>query len=210
MVTKLDPEISQLALLVGDTAIARKLARAPGGWRSLSRHELGEMKLGDSTIEQVLALQHLVQRSYIPLPEEPLNNPQQVAAAYDARLGDLPYEVLIALGLTSRHRLLGEVELSRGGAHAAALTPADVLRPLIRMGATGFIVLHNHPGGDPAPSREDLAMTSALEAAADIVGLTLLDHLVIGARGGGYKSLYEMGHLPRSLPSRTTVNDTSR
>ncbi len=210
MIMFLDPEISLLTLLLGDTSTAKKLSKAPGGWRTLNRLELAQLKVNETVVDQVLALQQLVERSYPPVPDEPLNNPRLVAEAYDARLGGLPYEVLVAIGLDSRFRFLGEVELSRGGAHAAALTPADALRPLLRMGATACILLHNHPSGDPTPSREDLEMTAVLEAAADIVGITLVDHLVIAGRGGGsFKSLYELGHLPRSQPKRANVNDTS-
>jgi len=206
MSTVLEPEAELLWAVLRDAALAKKLARAPGGWRTLTRYELDELELDHEAQSAVLALQQLVKTGYPPLPIDPLLSPQRVAAHYQARLGGLTTEVLLALGLDGRHRLRGEVELARGGSHAAVLTPADVLRPLVKMGATGFLLVHNHPSGDPTPSEQDLEMTAGLEAAALIVGIPLLDHLVIGARGGGYTSLFERGVLtPRSTTS-TAVN----
>lgn len=208
MTTVLEPEVDLLTSVLQDASVAGQLAHAPSGWRTLTPFELEEMQVTPAMIERVLALQQLVRTSYPPLPLTPMASPRKVAEHYQARLGALTIEVLVALGLDGRHRLRGEVELARGGSFAAALTCADVLRPLIKMGATGFLLLHNHPSGDPTPSQQDIEMTIALEAAALVVGVPLLDHLVIGARGGGYCSLYELGHLP-GAPCQRTVNDSS-
>ncbi len=78
-----------------------------------------------------------------------------------------------------------------------ALRVADILRPLLRVGAAAFILLHNHPSGDPTPSAEDTKLTLALREAAEFVGVPLVDHIVIGARGGGAVSMHDIGVLQK-------------
>jgi DNA repair protein RadC len=141
----------------------------------------------------VLALQELVSRGYPEVPSGELVNAASVARAYGVRLAGLECEVVLGLALDGRNHLLQEIELARGGVHGAALTPVDVFRPLIRIGASAFILVHNHPSGDPTPSAEDVHMTRAVAAVGDVVGIGLLDHIVIGARGGGWTSLFELG-----------------
>jgi len=122
---------------------------------------------------------------------------------------------VLALALDGRNHLLQELEVARGGIHSAALTPVDVFRPLIRAGARTFVLLHNHPSGDPAPSHEDVVMTRAVAHVGDIVGISLLDHVIVGARGGGWTSLFELGLIEETehLPERRVAdlsNDSLR
>jgi DNA repair protein RadC len=69
--------------------------------------------------------------------------------------------------------------------------PRDVLRQAVRESAAAIIVAHNHPSGDPEPSRADIALTKRLSEAAQIVGISLLDHVVFG--DGRHVSLKERG-----------------
>lgn len=100
-------------------------------------------------------------------------------------------ESVILLGLDARNRLIGVVEVSRGGAHGCAITPADVLRPALVMGASAILLAHNHPSEDPTPSPEDRRMTLDLMRACDVVGLTLHDHLT-WTRTRGTRSCLEV------------------
>jgi DNA repair protein RadC len=190
-----DPEGDELYAVLRDDAFVDKLTRAPGGWRTLSEHELDEMQLTVSEVRAVLALQELTSRSYPSLEPLTLAMPADVGRVYGHRLGGARQERMIAIALDGRHRVLQEIEVARGGSHGVALTTADVLRPLIRAGAKAFIILHNHPSGDPTPSAEDIVFTQALAAAADIVGVTLVDHVIVGAGGGGWVSMYERGEI---------------
>ena len=188
------PEADLLAILVGDNA-ARKVSAAPGGWRTLSQAELEQLRLKPRAKDAVLALQTLTQRPSAELPAGKLCDASSVAAFYAERLGSLEHEVVIAVALDGRQRMLGEFEVARGGRHGAALTAADVFRPVIRAAATALILVHNHPSGDPSPSSEDVHMTKALRNAGLVVGIPLLDHIIVGARGGGHVSLCERGIL---------------
>ena len=71
-----------------------------------------------------------------------------------------------------------------GSADQCLLVVRDVLATVLRSGGTGFALAHNHPSGDPRPSREDVAVTKKLEAAARCVGLRFLDHIVVAGHGG--------------------------
>jgi DNA repair protein RadC len=153
------------------------------------------MDLTQNEMRAVIALQELTSRSYPKMEPLTLGMPADVGRVYEHRLGGAREEHMVVVALDGRHRVLHEIEVACGGSHVVALTTADVLRPLIRAGAKAFIVLHNHPSGDPTPSAEDIAFTRALAAAAEIVGVSLVDHVIVGARGGGWISLYERGEI---------------
>jgi DNA repair protein RadC len=86
---------------------------------------------------------------------------------------------------------IGHVLVSRGTSSQALVDPPDVIRPALLANASRIIVAHNHPSGNPEPSKEDIALTKRLKEAGSIVGVQLLDHLVIGKHG--YASLRDMG-----------------
>lgn len=195
------PELRELSTLFGPEAGAT-LAQAPGGWRTLSAVELDRLELLPGQQESVLALQRLLRHEYPCLGLGALASADAVGRAYQDWFGSLDHECVLALALDGRNRLLQELEVARGGLHGAALTPRDVFQPVIRAGASALILAHNHPSGDPTPSREDLVMTRAVAAAGEIVGVSLLDHLIFGARGGGYVSLFDLGLMTAPEPHR--------
>jgi DNA repair protein RadC len=80
----------------------------------------------------------------------------------------------------------------RGTLNRAAVEPRALLKEALLRGAAGLIVFHTNPSGDPSPSAEDLDFTRRLAAAAEVVGLRLFDHLILGA-GGGWVSLRQRG-----------------
>lgn len=97
--------------------------------------------------------------------------------------------------LDVRGRLLGRRLISRGSLTQCPVSPRDVLRSVIREGAHGAVFVHNHPSGDPMPSPEDHDLTDRLRAAAEIIGVTARDHVVVAARG--YFSWVEAGRWRR-------------
>ncbi len=111
------------------------------------------------------------------------------------RLAHLDHEEVWVLCLDGRSALLCARQVGRGGVHGCALLARDVLVPVVRESASAFVLVHNHPSGDPTPSREDLEMTRALTAAADALCVPLLDHVVVAR--GGHRSMFEMGLFDR-------------
>ena len=178
-----------------DHYLVDRLIGACGGWRTLSAAELSRLDLTDTERKAVTALQELVQRGYPVLTPLTLATPSEVGEIYTKRLGGWIQEVMFAIALDGKHRVIEEIMVATGSSQAIALTAGDVLRPLIRAGARGFVLVHNHPSGDPSPSAEDLHFTHALAAAATIVGITFVDHVIVGGRGGGFTSLFEQGHI---------------
>jgi DNA repair protein RadC len=189
------PEVELLRVVLHSKRIADRLARAPGGWRDLSEHELEQLRLTKVQRRAVSALQQLVRTGYPVLPKHKFLSSVDVARVYAERLGALVHEVLLGIALNGRNGYMAEVELARGGRHSASLSVADALRPLIRVGASALVLVHNHPGGDPTPSPEDIALTTAMKTAADLVGIALVDHIIIGGSGGGFISMLDLGIL---------------
>jgi DNA repair protein RadC len=187
------PELDLLRAVLRSQRAADRLARAPGGWRDLSEHELKRLRLTEAERRTVMALQQLVRRSYPALPRHKFLCSADIARVYVERLGALVHEVLLGIALNGRNGFIAEVELARGGRHGASLFVSDALRPFIRLGASAAILVHNHPSGDPAPSPEDIDLTTAIKTAADLVGIPLVDHIIIGGRGGGFASLRDLG-----------------
>ncbi len=200
-----DPELKLLRDVLGARA-ARLVASAPGGWRTLHETELVSLGLAEASVTAVLALQTLTSSAWPTLPIGSLASADKVASVYTARLGNLRHEVMLAVALDGRNHILEELMLASGGAHGCALTARDVFRPLIRVGACGVVVVHNHPSGDPKPSREDIGMTQVLIEAGDVLGVPLLDHIIVGARGGGWASLFELGILATKESRREQGN----
>jgi DNA repair protein RadC len=105
-------------------------------------------------------------------------------------LDDAHQKVMGALLLDCRTRAVGYHIAYRGTLSRAAAEPRGLLVPALLANASGIIVFHNHPSGDPSPSSEDVAFTARLASAGEVVGVELLDHLIIGERPS-YVSLKE-------------------
>jgi len=111
-----------------------------------------------------------------------------VAAPRDAlllfeRLRTARREEVVVLLLDARHRPLGVETVAVGTVNASRLQPRDVFAPALRSGAVAVIIGHNHPSGDPSPSRADRTVTAALRAAGEMLGVAVLDHIIVAKRG---------------------------
>ncbi|HLF56641.1 MAG TPA: DNA repair protein RadC [Thermoanaerobaculia bacterium] len=177
--------------------MARELLDAVGGLAglataqqaSLARRGLGAAK--SAGLVAAIEVGRRLARAEIA-DREPLARPAAVASYLALRFALREQEVLGALYLDVRNRLLAERELYRGTLSRAAVEPRRVLQEGLLLGAAGCIVFHNHPSGDPTPSAEDLAFTRRLAEAGEIVGIRLVDHLVLGGPGR-WLSLRERG-----------------
>jgi len=105
--------------------------------------------------------------------------------AHDAR------ELYVALYLDARNQPIGWRIVSMGTATASLVHPRETFQPAIMLGAVSVILAHNHPSGDPDPSAEDRDVTRRLARAGQILGVTVLDHFVIGA-AGRWRSVREL------------------
>src|SRR5699024_9551350 len=89
-------------------------------------------------------------------------------------------EIVKAIILNSKNVIIKIVDVCFGGTNSAILKPKDVLQDAIKLGAPKIILVHNHPSGDPTPSKSDFDFTERMIQASEIIGIELLDHIVIG------------------------------
>jgi DNA repair protein RadC len=112
-----------------------------------------------------------------------LANSADVWTHYRARLGTSPVEEFWMLALDVRHRLLFESCVARGSLTGVEVHPREVFRTLIRGAAASVIFCHNHPSGDPTPSRQDIELTTRLRQVGELCGIGVLDHVIVATDG---------------------------
>ena len=120
---------------------------------------------------------------------------EYMAGAFDE---DPTIEWIYVIELNRKNLPLGRTVITRGTASSTLFHPREVLRPVILANAPAFILVHNHPSGDPTPSRADIHITRQMKQAAETMNIDFLDHIIIGDKdvdpeGGGYYSFNEAG-----------------
>jgi DNA repair protein RadC len=147
------------------------------------------------TVQRVREMELRFKSFRLPLPvQREVLSSREAAEIAQALLGDSPLERAIALHLDTRRRLIGFHIVSMGTIDSTIVEPRAVLLAALMSGARSIVVAHNHPSGDPTPSREDLEITRRLAAAGDLMGVPLDDSLVTGEEGR-YFSFREAGVL---------------
>jgi DNA repair protein RadC len=104
-------------------------------------------------------------------------------------------EVFKAVLLNTKHQMLKDVTVSEGSLSASLVHPREAFLPAIKESAAAVIFLHNHPSGDPTPSPEDKELTLRLSEVGHLIGITVLDHIIIGSGSPGYMSFRDAGLL---------------
>ncbi len=188
--------------------VAADLLEQSGGLWGVSRlgaHALAQMRgVGLAKAARIAAGFELGRRLVVRSSLEPrlnLASSAEVARWGRVRLSDLEHEQVWVLALDGRNGLRAARRIAEGGLHGCSVDPRDVLRAVVRDAASAFILVHNHPSGDPTPSREDIELTSMVARAASVLGTPLVDHVIVA--GGGHASLFDLGiiHLPNEEPT---------
>ncbi len=141
---------------------------------------------------QLLCIGELSRRIWKRRAQENLQaftSPQRIADYYMEDMRHLEQEEIRVMFLNTKQQLIRDHLLSRGTVSASVATPREILIEALRSLAVSMILIHNHPSGDPEPSRADLLLTRRVKDAAGLVGIPLLDHVIIGDRR--YVSLRE-------------------
>jgi len=168
---------------------AAALLDRSGGLEGIGRlgpHALARRGIGPAKATRIAAAVELGRRALLrSLAEE-----RQVFDCFERvvhwaqpRLGALEHEEVWLLSLDGKYGLKSARRIAQGGLHGCALLTRDVLSPALRDGASAIVLVHNHPSGDPTPSSEDVAMTRAVRAAGEVVGIPLIDHVVVARTG---------------------------
>lgn len=114
-----------------------------------------------------------------------MHRPDYAAAVLSPYLAHLDVEQFFICPLDQKCRLIGEpLDIAQGIATATLVHPREVFRAAIRVGAVNILAAHNHPSGDPTPSDDDISLTQRLVESGKLLGISLVDHLVIGGGGG--------------------------
>jgi DNA repair protein RadC len=201
-----DAELLAIILRTGDgnsgaSALdyARYLLRRCGSFRdlaSLSVRDLSALKgIGPAKAASVQAVMEIARRygSRPLFPGRPLTSSSDVFAHFHERLRDRKKEYFYAVLLDNKHRTIREITVSEGTLTSSLVHPREVFGPAVRESAASVILVHNHPSGDPAPSREDDAITRRLVEVGALLGLAVLDHVIVGEKR--YYSFADEGRL---------------
>jgi DNA repair protein RadC len=129
-------------------------------------------------------------------PGERFSSSREIFNRYRARFYAARKENFVTLNLNSKNQLIREVLISVGSLSTSVVHPREVFAPAVRDSSAAILFLHNHPSGDPAPSREDRECTSRLVQAGNILGIRCLDHIVLGY--DDYYSFADAGALQQS------------
>jgi DNA repair protein RadC len=131
---------------------------------------------------------------------EALQTPEAVQRHFQPLVAGLEVEKFWILCLNRKYRLQKRVEITSGTATCSLAHPREAFREAIRAGASAIVAVHNHPSGDPAPSKADIEITRQLRDSGELVGIELLDHVILGQpgadpQGRGYFSFRAAGLL---------------
>jgi DNA repair protein RadC len=187
----LDHELLEMVLFLAlprrDTKpIARALLARFGSFANAIAAPLPELREIEGLGEAGAAALRVVQAAALRLAraevmDRPvLNNWDRLIAYLSAALARERVEQFRVLFLDTRNRLIADEAQARGTVNHTPVYPREVVRRALELQATALILVHNHPSGDPTPSRADIEMTREVKAAAASLGIVLHDHLVVG------------------------------
>ncbi len=148
-----------------------------------SMEQLLEIKgIGSVKAIQILCLSELAKRLSKAEAQSGLNfsAPETIAQYYMEDMRHRKKEAMKLLLLNSKTKLIGESELSLGTVNTTLVSPREVFVEALRRNAVAVILLHNHPSGDPTPSKQDILITRRVTEAGRLIGVELLDHIIIG------------------------------
>jgi DNA repair protein RadC len=203
-----EAQLLAIVLATGDASsgqsaldLAMYLVRTFNGLRALDAASIAELcqikGIGPAKATTIKAALELGKR----LLGEPVQrhlkvtSPQDLVNYFQPRLQHLRKEVFKAVLLNTKHQMLKDVTVSEGSLSASLVHPREAFLPAIKESAAAVIFLHNHPSGDPTPSTEDKELTLRLVEVGQLIGISVLDHIIIGSGSPGYISFRDAGLL---------------
>jgi len=201
-----DAELLALIIRTGDATtgrsaidLGRQLLQEFGDLRALATAGMTEIcrvkgagMAKVASIKAALELANRCQARRLAIWDR-FTSPEQVYEHYHLTYRDRRKEYFLALLLDGKNRVIREVQISEGSLNQSIVHPREVFNPAVRESAAAIILVHNHPTGDPAPSREDREITRRLREAGDLMGVKVLDHIIIG--DGSFVSFASEGIL---------------
>ncbi len=199
-----DYELLEMVLYIGlprvDTkSLAKELLNRFGSFANViaapEQELLAVRGIGESAAA-TLRLVHAaaLRLAHAEVKEAPvLDNWDRLTAYLQAAIAREPVEQFRVLFLDTRNRLIADEAQARGTVNHTPVYPREVVRRALELGATALILAHNHPSGDPSPSRADIDMTQAIRDAARALEIVVHDHIIVG--NGRHLSFRREGFL---------------
>ncbi len=165
---------------------ARVLNAGPDGLLNLIRLPIGELMrirgIGRVKAAQLKCVGELSRRiaSTSRHINPFFNGPDEIAAYYMERLRHETWERLMLAMFDRKNMFLGDEVISVGTSNASLISPGEVYKTALQNRAEFIVLLHNHPSGNPEPSREDLQVTSRIRRCGELLDIPLMDHIIIG------------------------------
>lgn len=195
-------ELLAVILSTGTTGVsaidlARSMLERFADLTRLSSCTIAELKkfkgIGDAKAVSLAAVFELGKRIKISPFDENVQfvSPRQIADYFIPKMANLKVEIFVIGLLNASNRLFREVKISEGILNASIVHPREVFREAIAESAASVVLVHNHPSGNPEPSRQDIEISKQLEAAGNIIDIKVLDHIIIA--GDNYTSMKQRG-----------------
>jgi DNA repair protein RadC len=184
---------------VNALALANDILETTGGLHGMPRTSVDELRrldgVGTAKAAQVLAAVELGRRTLLRCPPARLQfvNPRDAAAYLLPQFGSRPVEQFGLMMLDTKHRLIRTAVVSVGTLDSSPAHPREIFREAASACAAAIVLFHNHPSGDPLPSRDDVELTRRLVQAGEIMGIDVIDHLILADTR--YFSFREAGKL---------------
>lgn len=160
--------------------------------------EINSIKgIGIVKAKQLSAILEFARKVYTPDKSKRIivRSPKDVFDFVRADMEFLQVEHFDVIGLSTKNHVVFKENISIGSLNASIVHPREAFKGLIRRSCAACILVHNHPSSDPLPSEEDILLTKKLVECGSIIGIEVLDHIIVGADGGGYVSLKEQGKM---------------
>lgn len=181
--------------------LAKKILKEAGSLQNLAKYSLEDFvsisRIGQIKALQLLAIIELSRRIQSSPEKQPLlNSPQKIYQFFENKTTRLDIEKVWVLCLNRKNYLINKYEITSGIATSSLIHPREIFRAAIRLGCTAIVVVHNHPSGDPCPSKADIEVAKTLVKSSKIICIELLDFMIIGKKSidplqKGYNSFRE-------------------
>lgn len=168
-----------------------------GGINGISGPSINELKqvkgIGEAKATQILALAELATRfnSFKSGAEYAISSPKDVSTYMMGQMKNLKKEYFKLIMLNTKNIIISVKDISIGNLNSSIVHPREVFIEAIKLSSASVILCHNHPSGDPTPSKEDILITKRLKECGTLLGIEVLDHVIIGNKA--YVSLKEKG-----------------
>ncbi len=179
------------------TSLAERMLAEFGGLRGLMRADIADLAayrgVGPAKAAKLASALELANRVFALGPDERprISTPEDIVRLVGPDMGALEHEELRVLLLDTKNRLIRIRTVYQGSVNQAQVRVGEIFQDAVKSKAYAIAVVHNHPSGDCTPSAADLAITADIEKAGDLLGISVLDHVIVGANG--HLSLRRLG-----------------